>query len=78
MTIATFCRDELLAHGPLTLDELTDRAVRAGVTRSTTPRSSVGSAIRSWDEPCYVEPWDDGLFAPSRPEPGWPPLWAVR
>jgi hypothetical protein len=46
MTIATFCRDELLAHGPLTLDELTDRAVQAGVTRSATPRSTVSSAIR--------------------------------
>jgi hypothetical protein len=46
MTIATFCRDELLAHGPLTLDELAGRASRAGVTQALNPRGSVGSAIR--------------------------------
>lgn len=46
MTIATFCRDELLAHGPLTLDELADRAASAGVTQALNPRGTVGSAIR--------------------------------
>jgi hypothetical protein len=46
MTIASFCRDELLAHGPLTLDELTTRAVAAEVTRSANPTSSVRQAIQ--------------------------------
>lgn len=73
MTIAAFCRDQLLAHGPLTLDELADRATQAGKTRSLNPRSSVASAIRSreleladgrWVSPlwllegrCLTTPW---------------------
>ena len=47
MTIASFCRDELLASGPLSLDDLVTRAVDAGVTRALNPHSSVLNAIRS-------------------------------
>jgi hypothetical protein len=46
MTIASFCRDQLLAHGPLTLDELGTRASRAGVTASSDPRNAVRSAMK--------------------------------
>jgi hypothetical protein len=47
MTIVSFCRDQLLTDGPLPLDELTRRAVNAGVTRSSQPASSVRSALRN-------------------------------
>lgn len=53
MTIASFCRDELLAHGPLTLDDLAARAVTAGVTRAANPTSTVRQAIQ-YDE---LERW---------------------
>jgi hypothetical protein len=46
MTIATYCREQLLTHGPLSLDDLTDRAVEAGVTRAKNPHASVSSALR--------------------------------
>jgi hypothetical protein len=49
MTIASFCRDELLAHGPLTLDTLATRAVAAGATRAANPASAVRQAIQ-YDE----------------------------
>jgi hypothetical protein len=45
MTIATFCRDQLLAHGPLTADDLGQRAAAAGVTRAASPRSAVMSTM---------------------------------
>ena len=45
MTIATFCREQLLT-GPLSLDDLVSRAVDAGVTRALNPHNSVLSAIR--------------------------------
>lgn len=46
MTIASFCREQLLGHGTLSLDELTDLAVNAGVTRARNPQLSVLAAIR--------------------------------
>jgi hypothetical protein len=45
MTIFTFCRDQVLADGPLSLEEPTERAVAAGVTRSQQPMSTVRSTI---------------------------------
>lgn len=46
MTISSFCHAELLAHGPLSTDDLAARAVAAGVTRSRTPHTTVTSALR--------------------------------
>jgi hypothetical protein len=46
MTIASFCRDQLLAFGPLSLDELTSRALAAGVTRARNPQAALMSALR--------------------------------
>jgi len=46
MTIATFCREQLLASGPLPLDHLVARAVDAGVTRAKDPHASVLAVIR--------------------------------
>ena len=46
MTIASFCREQLLTHGPLSLDELTERAVAAGVTRAKNPHAAVAEALR--------------------------------
>ncbi|MCW2547386.1 MAG: hypothetical protein JWN96_1846, partial [Mycobacterium sp.] len=45
MTIASFCRDQLFEQGPLTIEELTERVVAAGLTRSRSPLSTVQSAI---------------------------------
>lgn len=45
MTIFQFCRDQLVTDGPLSLAELTRRAVDAGVTRSRPPHSSVRTAL---------------------------------
>lgn len=45
MTISTFCRDQLLAQGPLSLETLTDLAVDAGKTTAQHPVSAVRSAI---------------------------------
>lgn len=45
MTISSFCRDQLLAHGPLPLPVLADRAAQAGVTTAQDPLASVRSAI---------------------------------
>lgn len=46
MTISSFCQQELLTHGPLTVDELTDRAVDAGVTRARNPKYAVHNEVR--------------------------------
>jgi len=46
MTISSFCQSQLLTDGPLSSDELTARAVAAGVTRARNPEMSVLSAIR--------------------------------
>ena len=63
MSIASFCRDELLAYGPLTADDLGERAAAAGVTRAASPRNAVLSAMRGrevelsdgrWVSPLYV------------------------
>lgn len=46
MTISSFCRDQLLVHGPLSPDDLAARATDAGVTRARDPRLAVLGAIR--------------------------------
>ena len=46
MTIHAFCREQLMTHGPLTLETLTDLAVAAGVTRSATPLAGVRESLR--------------------------------
>lgn len=60
MTITTYCLEQLLADGPLALDELTRRAVEERVTTSKVPSSSVRSALANaaillpdqrWDSP---------------------------
>lgn len=45
MTIASFCRDQLLACGPLALDVLAERAAVAGVTAARDPAAAVRSAL---------------------------------
>lgn len=62
MTIATFCRDELLAHGPLTLDELGARASAAGVTRAADPASAVRTAMRGRELELRDGRWVSPLF----------------
>lgn len=62
MTIATFCRDELLASGPLTLDELAARALRAGVTRSSDPRAAVRRAMQHRELELAGERWVTPLW----------------
>jgi hypothetical protein len=46
MTISSFCHAQLLAHGPLSPDDLAVRAVDAGVTRARDPRQAVLNAAR--------------------------------
>lgn len=41
MTIASFCRDLLLASGPLPLDVLATKAAAAGVTTARDPAAAV-------------------------------------
>ena len=62
MTIATFCRDELLAHGPLTLDDLAARASHAGVTRSSDPRAAVRQAMHHRELELDHERWVTPLW----------------
>lgn len=77
MTIASFCREQLLANGPLSLDDLTSRAVDAGVTRAKNPHASVGSALRYGEVELRDGRWVTGLWllegrcltAPSLPHP---------
>jgi hypothetical protein len=45
MTISAFCRDQLLAHGPLPLETLAELAAGAGTTTARDPASAVRSAI---------------------------------
>lgn len=45
MTISSFCRDQLLAHGPLPLQVLVDRTAHAGVTTARDPVAAVRGAI---------------------------------
>lgn len=45
MTIASFCRDQLLARGPLPLQELADLAAAAGTTTARDPVAAVRNAI---------------------------------
>jgi hypothetical protein len=61
MTIASFCREQLLAHGPLSLDDLVTRAVDAGITRAQNPHASLLSVIRYREmqllDDRWVTPW---------------------
>lgn len=45
MSIASYCRDALLEHGPMTLGDLTDLVVGAGLTQSKTPLTTVQSSL---------------------------------
>ena len=45
MTISTFCRDQLLTHGPLPLQTLADLAAEAGTTTARDPAAAVRGAI---------------------------------
>jgi hypothetical protein len=45
MTISSFCRDQLLAHGPLPLQTLADLAAHAGKTTARDPAAAVRNAI---------------------------------
>lgn len=45
MTISSFCRDQLLARGPLPLQTLADLAVAAGVTSARDPVAAVRGVI---------------------------------
>lgn len=47
MTISAFCRDQLLAQGPLSLETLADLAAGAGRTTARDPAASVRSALAS-------------------------------
>jgi hypothetical protein len=45
MTISSFCRDQLLAHGPLPLQTLAELAADAGKTTARDPAAAVRTAI---------------------------------
>lgn len=45
MSISSFCRDQLLARGPLPLQTLTELAVEAGTTTARDPAAAVRGAI---------------------------------
>ncbi len=45
MTISSFCRDQLLAHGPLPLQALADLAADAGKTTARDPAAAVRAAL---------------------------------
>ena len=45
MTISSFCRDQLLAHGPLPLQTLADLAADAGKTTARDPAAAVRTAL---------------------------------
>ena len=45
MTISSFCRDQLLARGPLPVETLADLAAEAGVTTARDPAAAVRSAL---------------------------------
>jgi hypothetical protein len=62
MTIASFCREQLLANGPLSLDDLTARAVDAGVTRAKNPHASVASVLRYAEVELLDGRWVTGLW----------------
>ncbi len=62
MTIATFCRDELLAHGPLTLDDLVARAVQAGVTKALNPHASLLPVLRQHEIQLVDDRWVTALW----------------
>lgn len=65
MTISSFCRDQLLAHGPLPLQALADLAADAGKTTAKDPATAVRSAL------AYKEvPLADGRWAT--------PLWLLE
>jgi len=65
MTIHAFCHEQLMTHGPLTLEALTDLAVAAGVTHSGTPHVSVRKSLRG-----RAVPMPDGRLAT--------PLWLLE
>jgi hypothetical protein len=62
MTIASFCREQLLANGPLSLDDLTARAVDAGVTRAKNPHASVATVLRYAEVELLDGRWVTGLW----------------
>lgn len=63
MTISSFCRDLLLARGPLPLETLAERAAAAGATTARDPAAAVRSALayrevqlsdRRWATPLWL------------------------
>lgn len=62
MTIASFCRDQLLAHGPLSLDDLVTRAVPAGVTKALNPHASLLTVLRQHEIQLVDDRWVTALW----------------
>jgi hypothetical protein len=83
MTIHSFCHAELLAHGPLSSDELTARAVAAGVTRARDPLQSVLSAVRHVELQLLDGRWVTPLWllegrCLTATELPWPLAWSTE